>query len=121
MAFPGEGLDLFYMEIFGGFGYDAACSSFLNLAAGIPQTGNPPYTVADFQGFYPQFFGPGTTVTGTITSGCAMNLDLSKRWTIHWEGKRHVASLALQRCGTPSRSNSCSSKVSAHAPQLQPH
>lgn len=73
MPFPGDGLDLLYMEIYGGFGYDwsAACSAFSGLAAGIPQTGNPAYTVSDFLSFYPQFFGPATTITGTVTSGSA--------------------------------------------------
>lgn len=71
MPYPGEGLDLFFMQIYGGFGYDwsAACGTFLGLATGRPQTGNPPYTISDFLAFYPQFFGPSTSITGTVSAG----------------------------------------------------
>ena len=64
-------LTLFYMSIYGGFGYDycAAGLAFQGLAAGIPQTGNPPYTVNDFLAMYPKFYGPGTDVAGTLSSG----------------------------------------------------
>lgn len=71
MPFPSEGIELFYMEIYGGFGYDwsAACSGYLGLATGLPQAGNPPYTLSDFLSFYPQFFGPATSVAGTVAQG----------------------------------------------------
>lgn len=73
MSFPAEGINLFLMNIYGGFGLDAgaACSAYLGLASGLPQAGNPPYTVADFLAFYPQFFGPAQSVAGTVTEGSA--------------------------------------------------
>jgi len=63
-------LTLFYMSIYGGFGYDysAIGDAYQGLAAGIPQTGNPPYTVNDFLSVYPKFYGPGTSVSGTLTA-----------------------------------------------------
>lgn len=70
MPFPAEGIDLFFMEIYGGFGYSWGgwSSAYLGLASGLPQAGNPPYTVANFQSMYPQFFGPGTSIAGTVTA-----------------------------------------------------
>lgn len=68
-AFPTVDINLFYMTIYGGFGYDGCggwgagglygcqCSAFLGLASGLPQTGNPPYTVGDFLRIYPKFLG----------------------------------------------------------------
>lgn len=71
MGFPAEGIDLFYMGIYGGFGFDwsASCGAYLGLATGLPQAGNPPYTISDFAAFYPQFFGTSTPVAGTIANG----------------------------------------------------
>jgi hypothetical protein len=62
-------LTLFYMSIYGGFGYDIAATDYLGLARGIPQTGNPPYTVLDFLALYPKFGGTPTSIQGTLTSG----------------------------------------------------
>lgn len=66
MAVPD--LTLFYMSIYGGFGYDWAgfCDGYLGLAAGVPQAGNPPYTVTDFFAFYPKWLGPVTLSPGVL-------------------------------------------------------
>ena len=71
MPFPADGIQLFFMQIYGGFGYDgsAAASAYLGLASGIPQAGNPPYTLFDFLAMHPQFFGPATSLAGTVTTG----------------------------------------------------
>ena len=80
-AFPTQNIDLFYMVIYGGFGYSGCgdwgyggywgcnCSAYLGIAAGIPQTGNPPYYINNFLGMYPKFFGPPTIVMGTLVEG----------------------------------------------------
>ena len=80
-VFPTEAIDLFYMTIYGGFGYNGCgdwggagqygcqCGAFIGLASGIPQTGNPPYAVNDFLAIYPKFFGPATPVSGTLVQG----------------------------------------------------
>lgn len=60
MSFPD--LSLFYMQIYGGFGFSWACSGFLGISSGLPQAGNPPYTISDFLNFYPQFFGAATNI-----------------------------------------------------------
>lgn len=67
-------LTLFYMSIYGGFGYDycALGNAFQGLAAGIPQTGNPPFTVNDFLAMYPKFYGKPTSVGGTLTATSAL-------------------------------------------------
>jgi hypothetical protein len=67
-------LTLFYMSIYGGFGYtdDGYSGSLLSLAKGIAQTGNPPFSVVDFLAFYPKFGGTPLAFTGTITSGSAI-------------------------------------------------
>ena len=69
MAIPD--LSLFYMDIYGGFGLDwpGWSSAYLGLASGLPQAGNPSYTLADFLALFPKFFGPATYVSGTFTSG----------------------------------------------------
>ena len=72
MPFPTQGIDQFYMLIYGYDGWqNFGCQSgaYLGLASGIPQTGNPPYTVNDFLAIYPKFFGAATLVSGTLTSG----------------------------------------------------
>lgn len=70
MAYPAAGIDLFFMEIYGGFGFDrSALGAYLGLATGRTQTGNPPFNVSGFKAFYPQFFGPGTSIPGTVTVG----------------------------------------------------
>lgn len=67
-AFPD--LTLFFMGIYGGFGYvGSADDAYLGLASGMPQTGNPPYGVMDFISLYPKFLGVPVSVTGTITAG----------------------------------------------------
>jgi len=80
-AFPTQNIDLFYMKIYGGFGYNGCgdwgeagyfgcqCAAYLGLATGIPQTGNPPYTVNNFLGMYPKFFGSPTIASGTLIQG----------------------------------------------------
>ena len=70
MGFGGfPDLTLFYMTIYGGFGYDfyAAASAYQGVAAGIPQTGNPPYTVVDFFSMNPKFAGPATSSPAVFT------------------------------------------------------
>lgn len=71
MAFPAEGVQLFYMGIYGGFGMDPgyAADAFLSLATGRVLGSNPPYGVSDFLAIYPKFFGPATTVNGTLSAG----------------------------------------------------
>ena len=77
--FPAQNIELFYMTIYGGFGYNGCgdwgwggywgcqCNCFMSLASGLPQTGNPPYTVNNFLAVYPKFFGPSTQISGTLT------------------------------------------------------
>lgn len=67
-AFPD--LTQFWMTIYGGYGYDlgALDGMFLGLAAGIPQTGNPPYTINDFLAMYPKFFGTPTVLASVFTA-----------------------------------------------------
>lgn len=66
-------LTLFYMSIYGGFGYENdACQAYLGLATGIPQTGNPPYTAADFLAMYPKFGGVALPISATLTGGSAV-------------------------------------------------
>ena len=72
MPFPTQGIDQFYMLISGYDGWqNFGCQSgaYLGMASGIPQIGNPPYTVNDFLAIYPKFFGAATLVSGTLTSG----------------------------------------------------
>ena len=80
-AFPTQNIDLFYMTIYGGFGYNGCdqwgiggywgteCAAYLGYASGIVQRGNPPYTVNDFLGIYPKFFGAPTVINGTLVEG----------------------------------------------------
>jgi len=80
-AFPTQNIDLFYMTIYGGFGYNGCgdwgaagyygcgCNAYLGMATGITQQGNPPYTVNDFLAIYPKFFGPQTRTNGTLIEG----------------------------------------------------
>jgi hypothetical protein len=69
-AFPEQAIDLFYQLIYGfGEEYGCQCSTFMGLASGIPQTGNPPYAVNDLLLIYPKFFGPATPVSGTLVQG----------------------------------------------------
>jgi hypothetical protein len=80
-AFPTQNIDQFYMTIYGGYGYDGCdvggfgipgwcqCNAFLGLASGVPTGTNPPYTVNDFLGIYPKFFGAPTLISATLTSG----------------------------------------------------
>lgn len=67
-AFPD--LQQFWMTIYGGYGYDcgAAGALFMNLAAGVAQPGNPPYTINDFLAMYPKFVGTPVT-TPAVTNG----------------------------------------------------
>lgn len=72
MAIPD--LNLFFMDIYGGFGLDwpgwSGC--YLGLASGLSQPGNPPYGIGDFLAMFPKFFGPPTYVSGVITQGTAV-------------------------------------------------
>lgn len=63
-------LTLFYMQIYGGFGYDynAGYEAYLGLAAGIAQPGNPTYGLADFFSMYPQFAGASTPASAILTA-----------------------------------------------------
>jgi hypothetical protein len=88
-SFPTQDIDLFYKVIYGGFGYNGEgdwgecgydgclCGTYLGLASGLPQTGNPPYSVNNLLALYPKFFGPPTTVTGTAdgTTGIITDVD----------------------------------------------
>ena len=79
--FPTQNIELFYMTIYGGFGYNGCgdwgpsgycgcgCRAYLGLASGIPQTGSPPYYVDNFLAIYPKFFGPPTVTSGTLIEG----------------------------------------------------
>jgi hypothetical protein len=69
-VFPETNIDLFYMGIYGGFGYDCSALSpiFLQLAAGIAQPGNPPFTVNTLLAMYPKFFGAATSLTAAFTT-----------------------------------------------------
>lgn len=79
-AFPCQDINLFYMTIYGGYGFDGCggwgyggqwgcqCAAYLGVASGLPQTGNPPYTVNDFLAIYPKFLGPATQVPATLTA-----------------------------------------------------
>jgi hypothetical protein len=60
-------LTLFYMSIYGGFGYDVAATDYPGLATGIPQAGNPPYSVNDFLEVYPKFAGIPVSFQGALT------------------------------------------------------
>jgi hypothetical protein len=80
-SFPTQNIDQFYMTIYGGYGYDGCdvggfgipgwcqCNAFLGLASGVPTGTNPPYTVNDFLGIYPKFFGAPALISATLTSG----------------------------------------------------
>lgn len=63
-------LTQFYMLIYGGYGYSfsAGCAAYLGLAAGVPQAGNPPYTIADFLALHPKFQGPAI-MTAAVLNG----------------------------------------------------
>jgi hypothetical protein len=75
-CFPTQGIELFYQVIYGGFGYNGdgdwgingydgcLCGTYLGLASGLPQGGNPPYYVNNLLALYPKFFGDPTLVTG---------------------------------------------------------
>jgi hypothetical protein len=66
-AFPEINVDLFYMTIYGGYGYDRCeCSGYLRLANGVAQPGNPPYTVNNLLAMYPKFFGPPVSVPAVL-------------------------------------------------------
>jgi hypothetical protein len=69
MSFPD--LSLFYMSIYGGFGFDyGACfNAYLGLAAGQTQSGNPPYSITDFLSLYPQFAGPASVLSSILDQG----------------------------------------------------
>lgn len=69
MPFPAEATRLFYMSIYGGFGFDPAFDSNLGLASGIAYGTNPPYGLGDFLSVYPKFFGPATAISGTLVAG----------------------------------------------------
>lgn len=80
-VFPTQNIDLFYMTIYGGFGYNGCgdwgdfgfwgcnCNAFLGLATGRTQASNPPYAVNDFLAMYPKFFGVPTFTNGTLAEG----------------------------------------------------
>ena len=88
-CFPTQDIDLFYKVIYGGFGYNGGrdwgfegydaclCGTYLGLASGLPQTGNPPYYVNNLLALYPKFFGPPTIVTGIAggTTGIITDVD----------------------------------------------
>lgn len=66
-------LTLFYMSIYGGFGFSgAACFAYLELATGRTQAGNPAYTIADFLAMYPKFSGPATPTAAVLNSTTAV-------------------------------------------------
>lgn len=69
MPFPAEATRLFYMSIYGGFGFDPSFEPYLGLASGIVHGTNPPYGLADFIAVYPKFFGPATAISGTLVAG----------------------------------------------------
>lgn len=66
MAFPWQGIDLFFMTIYGGFGFSFS-GTYLGLASGIAQGGNPPYPIDFFLAMHPKFFGMPTQVFGCST------------------------------------------------------
>jgi hypothetical protein len=88
-AFPTQGIELFYQVIYGGYGYNGCgdwgaggydgclCGTYLGLASGLPQTGNPPYYVNNLLALYPKFFGAPTLVTGIAdgTTGVITSVD----------------------------------------------
>lgn len=62
----------FYDMLYGTAGIDLGGLTVLQFggASGMVFCGNPPYTVTDFLGMYPKFFGPASNFTGlTATSG----------------------------------------------------
>ena len=61
-------LTQFWMEIYGGYGFDCSAGQYLGLATGIPQTGNPPYAVNDLLAMYPKFFGTALQISCTLTA-----------------------------------------------------
>lgn len=67
MAFPWQGIDLFFMTIYGGFGFSFS-GTYLGLASGIAQSGNPPYPIDFFLAMHPKFFGMPTQVFGCSTT-----------------------------------------------------
>ncbi|KAA6459643.1 DUF4054 domain-containing protein [Acidobacteria bacterium AB60] len=83
MGYPGEGIDLFFMDIFGGFGYDIAAGPNLCLASGATQPGNPAYAVTDLLTFYPQFTNVPQAVIQAYINVATASL-MSSRWREQW-------------------------------------
>lgn len=56
----------FFDQIYGSGRVDngALATSYVGLASGRVNCGNPPYTLTDFLSVYPKFFGPASTFTG---------------------------------------------------------
>lgn len=65
----------FYDMLYGTAGVDLQTLTcwFFGNASGVVFNNNPPYTVTDFLGFYPKFFGPASNFSGlTVTTGSAI-------------------------------------------------
>lgn len=61
----------FYAMLYGTAGVDFGGLTLMYFggASGMVFSGNPPFTVTDFFGFYQKFAGPPTTITGSLTQG----------------------------------------------------
>lgn len=64
--------DSFWSTYFGNERVDIGALTLNYCTTGQVWGTNPPYTLADFLGVYPKFFGMATAVSGTLTTGSAV-------------------------------------------------